>query len=215
MRRFAPRLAVLACSWLMVLAFAVPAAAAQGPVLAQQDSPDDAAPSSASDPLPIMFPHQEWSRRWLSGQANIISQWHPAFPCRTKGPNSLTPEAQDATSRVLTLFTGLRLSNTSELLCDIQESGGHGISEALGLGGITNLDVVRNTTLSKSPYVARLMWHQIIPLSSGREAPTRTPLSLFGSLPERRFEFRFGKFSMADFFDLNDYGSDTNFQFMN
>jgi carbohydrate-selective porin OprB len=31
----------------------------------------------------------------------------------------------------------------------------------------------------------------------------------------RRLEVRFGKFSMADFFDLNGYGSDTNFQFMN
>jgi high affinity Mn2+ porin len=215
MRRFVPRLAVLSSSWLIVFAFAVPAAVAQDPILVQQDSPDNAPPSQASEPLPIMFPHQEWSRLWLSGQANIISQWHPAFHSPYQGPNSLTPEAQDATSRVLTLFTGLRLSNTSEVLCDIQEAGGHGISEALGLGGITNLDVVRNTSLSKSPYVARLMWHQIIPLSSEWEASSRTPLSLFSSLPERRLEFRFGKFSMVDFFDLNDYGSDTNFQFMN
>ncbi|HMD06932.1 MAG TPA: carbohydrate porin [Candidatus Acidoferrum sp.] len=215
MRRFAPRLAFPAFAWLMAFAFGVPAAVAQDSVPAQQNPPGDAAPSPTSDPFPIMFPHQEWSWLWLSGQANIISQWHPAFHSPYQGPNSLTPGAQDATSRVLTLFTGLRLSNTSELLCDIQEAGGHGISEALGLGGITNLDVVRNTSLSKSPYVARLMWHQIIPLSSGREGSSRTPLSLFSSLPERRFEFRFGKFSMVDFFDLNDYGSDTNFQFMN
>jgi high affinity Mn2+ porin len=101
------------------------------------------------------------------------------------------------------------------LLCDVQESGGHGIGEALGLAGITNLDVVRNTTLSKTPYVARLMWHQIIPLGNKNTGAERTPYSLFSELPERRLELRFGKFSMVDFFDLNSYGSDTNFQFMN
>jgi high affinity Mn2+ porin len=214
-RRLPRHRTILAWTCLISFVFAVPEAPAQDPAPAQQNTPADAESAPSSDPLPIMFPHPEMDRLWLSGQVNIISQWHPAFRSPYQGPNSLTPEAQDASSRVLTLFTGLRLSNTGELLCDIQEAGGHGISEALGLGGITNLDVVRNTTLSKAPYVARLMWHQIIPLSSGREASSRTPLSLFSSLPERRLDFRFGKFSMVDFFDLNTFGSDTNLQFMN
>jgi carbohydrate-selective porin OprB len=74
---------------------------------------------------------------------------------------------------------------------------------------------VRNPTLSKAPYVARLMWHQIISLSSEDADSTRTPFSLFSRLPVRRLEIRFGKFSMADFFDYNNYGTDSNFQFMN
>jgi high affinity Mn2+ porin len=215
MRRFTPLLAVLACSWLTALAFGVPAGVAQDNVLAQPNPPDDAAPSPASDPLPIMFPHQEWSRLWLSGQANVISQWHPAFPSPYQGPHSLTPEAQDATSHVFTLFTGLRLSGTTELLCDVQETGGHGISEALGLAGFTNLDVVRNPSLGKAPYIARLMVHQIIPLGHAKQPADQTPYSLFRELPERRIEVRFGKFSLADFFDVNTYGTDSNFQFMN
>jgi carbohydrate-selective porin OprB len=152
---------------------------------------------------------------WLSGQANFISQWHPAFHSPYQGKNSLSPQAQDATSRVLTLFTGLRLTGTTEFLCDVQETGGHGLGEALGVAGFFNLDVVRNPTLSKAPYVARLMWHQIIPLASKKIVAERNPYSLFRALPERRLEIRFGKFSLADFFDLNTYGSDTNFQFMN
>jgi high affinity Mn2+ porin len=75
--------------------------------------------------------------------------------------------------------------------------------------------VVRSPLWSKAPYVARLMWQQIIPLSTKSAASARTPLSLFSTLPVRRLELRFGKFSMADFFDLNSYGSDANFQFMN
>jgi hypothetical protein len=179
-----------------------------------QTAPAPADDSSSSDPA-TLFPHSESSRFWISGQANFISQWHPAFHSPYQGPNSLSPEAQDATSRVLTLLTGVEVSSTTEFLLDIQETGGHGIGEALGLAGFTNLDVVRNPTLSKTPYVARLMWHQIIPLSSENRAAERTPLSLFTQLPVRRLEIRFGKFSLVDFFDLNTYGSDSNFQFMN
>jgi high affinity Mn2+ porin len=215
MRRFIPRLVVLAFGGLIAFAFGMPPAVAQESALAHQDSPDNAAPSPPSDPLPIMFPHQEWSRLWLSGQANIISQWHPAFPSPYQGPHSLTPEAQDATSHVFTLITGLRFSSTTELLCDVQETGGHGIGEALGLAGFTNLDVVRNPSLGKAPYIARLMIHQIIPLGHANKPSDRTPFSLFRELPVRRIEVRFGKFSMADFFDVNSYGADSNFQFMN
>ncbi len=170
--------------------------------------------SSQKDP-DVMFSHFESNRIWLSGQANFISQWHPAFHSPYQGPNSLSPEAQDATSRVLTLFTGLRLGNWSEVLLDVQETGGHGIGEALGIAGFTNLDVVRNPTLTKAPYVARFMWHQIIPLSHEVAHTERNPLSLFPVLPDRRIEIRFGKMSLVDFFDLNTYGTDSNFQFMN
>ncbi len=162
-----------------------------------------------------MFPHPETGRLWISGQANFVSQWHPVFRSPYQGPNSLTPEAQDASSRVLTLYTGFRISHTAELLCDVQETGGHGIGEALGLAGFTNLDVVRNPLLSKAPYLARLMWHQIIPLTHAKAPSERTPLSLFRELPERRLEIRFGKLSLVDFFDANTYGTDSNFQFMN
>ena len=92
---------------------------------------------------------------------------------------------------------------------------GHGLSEALGVAGFFNLDVVRNPLLSKAPYVARLMWHQVIALSGKKVVAERGPYSLFRELPERRLEVRFGKFSLVDFFDLNSYGTDSSLQFMN
>ena len=76
--------------------------------------------------------------------------------------------------------------------------------------------MVRNPSLGKAPYVARLMWHQIIPIGHARIANDgRGPYSLFSEIPERRIEIRFGKMSLADFFDLNTYGTDSNLQFMN
>jgi high affinity Mn2+ porin len=206
---------LFAVVWLSLLAASPEVRAQNAPVPSAPKASDAPAETADADPMPAMFAHPETDRLWLSGQANWISQWHPAFYSPYQGRNSLTPEAQDATSRVLTLFTGLRLTGTTELLCDVQETGGHGIGEALGLAGATNLDVVRNPLLSKAPYIARLMWHQIIPLSREKAASARTPYSLFSTLPVRRMEIRFGKFSMADFLDLNTYGSDQTFQFMN
>ena len=201
----------LAVALASLLVLVAPILRAQEP--SESSVPTDPAPEA--DPIPTMFPHPESDRWWISGQANFISQWHPAFDSPYQGRNSLPPQAQDATSHVFTLYTGLRLTSNSELLCDVQETGGHGIGEALGLAGFTNLDVVRNPTLSKAPYIARLMWHQIIPLSSEDAPSVRTPYSLFSSLPVRRLEIRLGKFGLADFFDLNSYGTDSNFQFMN
>jgi high affinity Mn2+ porin len=188
------------------------------PVASAQEAPESPTPVDlAPDPDPplVLFPHPETDRLWISGQANFISQWHPAFHSPYQGRNSLTPEAQDATSRLLTLYTGVRLTKSAELLCDVQEAGGHGIGEALGVAGFTNLDVVRNPSLSKAPYIARLVWHQVIPLGAKRIIAQRTPFSLFSDLPQRRLEIRFGKLTLGDFFDLNTYGADSNFQFMN
>jgi high affinity Mn2+ porin len=154
-------------------------------------------------------------RFWLSGQANFIEQFHTPFHARYSGPNSLQATGENALSRVLTLYTGVRLTRSLELLCDIESTAGRGISDALGIAGFTNLDVVRNPTLGAAPYFARLMLHGTIALSSERTEATRTPLSLASSVPARRLEVRFGKLSTADFFDVNSIGSDSHLQFMN
>lgn len=215
MRRFKIQFVLPICAMLGAFSIGAVELRAQDSPRVQEQAPQAPDSTADPDPVPAMFSHPESDRWWISGQANWISQWHPSFHSPYQGVNSLPPQAQDATSRVLTLFTGLRLNGTSELLCDVQESAGHGIGEALGLAGETNLDVVRNPTLSKAPYVARVMWHQIIPLSRETATSVRTPFSLFSTLPARRLELRFGKFGIADFFDVNTYGSDSTLQFMN
>jgi high affinity Mn2+ porin len=198
--------------------FCVPFLRAQEPPTIGNPEVPEADPASVmptDESVTTMFPHAEWDKLWISGQANFISQWHPKFYSPYQGKNSLSPEAQDATSRVLTLFTGWKPTQNTELLCDVQETGGNGLGQALGVAGFFNLDVVRNPTLSKAPYMARLMIHRIIPLGGKMNPAERNPYSLFRELPERRLELRFGKMSLADFFDLNSYGTDSNFQFMN
>jgi high affinity Mn2+ porin len=172
------------------------------------DPPADAGPEA-------MFPHSKDTRFWLSGQANFIFQTHPEFHALYSGRNSLSPHYEKATSRVMTLYTGVRLNNSTELLLDIEEAGGSALSTGLGLAGNTDLDIVRNPLLSKTPYLGRGMIHKVFALSTDKIENTRTYLSLFDELPRRRLEIRFGKFSLPDFFDINSVGSDTHLQFIN
>ena len=74
---------------------------------------------------------------------------------------------------------------------------------------------MRNPSLNKAPYLARRIIHKVFALSKDKVDNERTFLSLFKELPCRRLEFRFGKFSPADFLDQNSVGSDTHFQFNN
>jgi len=178
-------------------------------------SPTAPDPSSEDAGTKSMFPHFKSTRYWLSGQANFIFQTHPPFSALYSGTHSLGPNYEKATSRVLTLYTGVRLNNSTELLVDIEEAGGEALSLGFGLAGNTNLDIVRNPALSKAPYLGRGMIHKVFALSKDKVENERNPFSLFDELPRRRLEVRFGKFSMPDFFDNNSVGSDTHLQFTN
>jgi high affinity Mn2+ porin len=187
---------------------------------ASGDTPPESGPAPAatepeSSDVLTLFPHSETSRYWISGQANIVLQWHGRFPAAYSGTNSFKPAPENTTSKVYTLFLGYELTHTTEIFLDVESAGGHGLSNALGLAGFTNLDVVRNPSLGDVPYLARLMVRQIIRLSKERVTVERGPLALATSLPARRLEFRLGKFTIPDFFDENTYGTDSHLQFLN
>src|SRR5579862_8976125 len=156
----------------------------------QAPSPPDSGESpqskdGASDPVQTIFPHFKDTRFWLSGQANFIFQTHPPFHADYSGKNSLDPNYEKATSRVMTLYTGVRLNNSTEILVDIEEAGGAALSTGLGLAGFTNLDIVRNPSLSKAPYLARAMIHKVFAFSNDKVENERNALSLFEELPRR------------------------------
>ncbi len=183
--------------------------------------------NDSNSDAPAMLPHFQSTRFWLSGQANFIFQALPGFHADYSGAHSLGPDYEKATSRVMTLYTGVRFFNSFEVLVDIEEAGGAALSQGFGLAGNTDLDIVRNPALSKAPYLGRAMIHKVFALSSNKNNDKdnnndkktikneRTFLSLFDELPARRLEVRVGKFSMPDFFDLNSVGSDTHLQFIN
>jgi len=208
---------------LVVLGFDSPAAWAQSQSVSSSTqtagpaapNADDPASAVASDDPQSMLPHFKSTRFWISGQANFIFQAHPDFHASYNGPHSLSPDYEKATSRVLTLYTGVRLNYSTEILVDIEEAGGAALTQGFGLAGNTDLDIVRNPSLSKAPYLGRGIIHKVFALSKDKVENQRSFLSLFDELPRRRVEIRVGKFSMPDFFDINSVGSDTHLQFMN
>jgi len=184
----------------------------------QQTGADTADQTTAlqADQEPLtLFPHSDTSRYWISGQANIVFQWHPSFPAAYSGPHSFRSTAESATSKVYTLYLGYEITPATFVYVDGESASGTGLSSAYGLAGFTNLDVVRNPSLGAAPYLARLMVEHIFSLSSKRVEAERDELHLATSLPVRRIDVRIGKFGLPDFIDLNSWGSDSHLQFLN
>ncbi|MDB4956578.1 MAG: Carbohydrate-selective porin [Myxococcales bacterium] len=160
----------------------------------------------------VRHPAERW---WLSGQLNVIAQAQPGFHSPYSGENSLQSSNHLAVSFVATVYAALEITPTTALMVAGESAGGDGLSSALGLGGFTNLDVVRNPTLGPKPYVGRVLVDQIIPLSAETVLVERIPFDVLRRLPVRRIEIRAGKLSTVDLFDLNSSGSDSHRQFMN
>jgi hypothetical protein len=177
------------------------------------------APECPEPSAPTTFAHSERSRFFAAGQANIIFQAHGPFHSPYEGPNSMLSRGEYKTSLVGTLFLGAELRtdprNHTEVIYDEESAGGRGISEAVGLGGFTNLDVVRNPNLGPVPYMARVQVHETFGFTDKMIEADRGPFSLAIKVPERRLELRVGKMGLPDFFDLNSVGSDSHLQFMN
>jgi hypothetical protein len=184
----------------------------------QPSSADQNNPQPGPPPLTV-FPHPDSARYLVSGQVNIVFQGHPGFHSPYQGPSSMLPRGEYKVSMVGTLFLGLQLHHklryNTDAIYDEESSGGRGISEALGLAGFTNLDVVRNPQLGSTPYMARVQLHQTIGFTDKLVDAQRTQFSLATRVPERRLDLRAGRLSMPDVMDINGPGSDSHLQFLN
>jgi len=178
-----------------------------------------AAQESLNSARVSMAPHPAEARYWISGQANIIYQGRLPFHSLYEDVNSFRSSAEYKTSMVGTLYLGLRPTRSirynTDLIFDGELATGRGLSQALGVAGFTNLDVVRNPNLGPTPYVARYGFHQVIGLTDKTIEQQTGVFSFAPSVPERRFELRAGKMSVPDFFDCNGPASDSHLQFMN
>src|SRR4051794_33143302 len=170
------RSAVLACALLFV------------PALAHADDP--------KDDDTFLVDHPSDAKWWLSAQGNSITQLQPGFHSPYQGTHSFGPDDNAAISFVGTVFGGYEITSTTSVIVTGESAGGGGLSDALGIAGFTNLDVVRNPTLGPTPYVGRAFIDQIIPLGdTARVAAVRGPLRIFHRVPVRRLEIKAGKVS--------------------
>jgi high affinity Mn2+ porin len=170
-------------------------------------------------PITAMFSREDSNTWWLSGQANIIFQGRLPFHSLYQGKNSFRNSAEYKTSMVGTVYTAWRPTHSirynNDLIFDIEAAEGRGLSEAFGLAGFTNLDVVRNPNLGRIPYIARYQIHQVFGFTNKTTGQEPGFFALAPSVPLRRVEFRIGKLTLPDFFDVNGPGGDSHLQFMN
>ena len=193
-----------------------------GFALPRQES-SAAAQTPDSQPLdessPTMFPHPQTARWVISGQANIILQAHGPFHSPYEGTNSLLGRGEYKTSLLGTIYTGFELNRNprfaTDAILDIEAAGGRGVSEALGLAGFSNLDVVRNPNLGSKPYLAQYMVHQVLGFTDELGDSQRSTTSLQPRLPVHRLELFIGRMGLPDFFDTNAVGTDSHLQFLN
>jgi hypothetical protein len=186
-------------------------------------APPQAAPAAAAAPAedesPTMFRHSDRTRWFLAGQANIVFQAHGPFHSPYQGSNSFLPRGEYKTSLLGTVYAGYQVSANpryaTDGIFDYEAADGRGDSEALGIAGFTNLDVVRNPNLGKLPYMSQYMVHQVVGLTGELVDSERSPVSLATKLPTRRLEFWVGRMGLPDFLDVNTVGSDSHLQFLN
>jgi high affinity Mn2+ porin len=165
-------------------------------------------------------PEPAWAPQLLGMQATIIYQNMPAFSSPYEGPNSLTFENGEGHGHTETygVYLGSQIVPSLQAYLDIEQARGNGISRAVGLGGITDGDVIRqgSSDLGTEPYIARFYLRYLIPLSQENDSvATHGMDQLPGNEPASRVEVKLGKMAATDDFDLNRYANNTRTQFMN
>ena len=155
----------------------------------------------------------------MSGQANIIFQAHGPFHSPYEDTNSLLGRGEYKASLLGTVYLGFEVNRNpryaTDAVFDVESAGGRGISEALGLAGFTNLDVVRNPSLGSLPYLSQYMVHQVIGFTDEMVDAERSTVSLQTKVPVRRLDLHVGRMGLPDFFDGNSVGTDSHLQFLN
>jgi len=158
-----------------------------------------------------------WFPRVLGAQATVIDQGVLPFRSPYRDANSFKANGDNQISQTYGLYFGSQATRRLQLYFDVEMFKGDGISNATGLGGLTNGDVIRSGSidLPKDPYVARGYLNYVVPLSSEITPIERGMDQIPGEQPTRRVEFKLGRFAVNDDFDKNRYANSTRTQFMN
>jgi len=153
-------------------------------------------------------------RAALRFQATVATQTHPAFGAPYTGRNSLSPDAESATSVVMDLFAGVRMWRGAELYFQPELAGGRGLSSTLGVAAFPSGEVYRVGDPAPSVIPARLFLRQVIGLGGGEQDVQAGPLQLAGKRERDALTLTIGKVAVPDFFDNVPVSNDPHTRFM-
>ncbi|MBS0589087.1 MAG: carbohydrate porin [Proteobacteria bacterium] len=153
----------------------------------------------------------------LGAQYTFIDQHQDALRSPYSSPLSLRANGDTARSHTFGAYFGVQLPWHLQFYLDAEMFKGAGVSNATGMAGLTNGDVIRSGTvdLGKRPYVARRVLRYTLPLSEETTAVDAAQDQLPGLEYGNRIEVKVGKFAASDDFDKNRYANSTRTQFMN
>ena len=156
------------------------------------------------------------SRATFHFQGTTITQYHGAFAAAYSGNNSLSPNAEEATSITSTLFVGVRLWHGASVYFNPELAGGNGLSSVTGIAGFPNGETPRIGSPAPIITIARGYLQQSFALSNaGNEHVADGQNQLAMDVPRDRFTVTIGKYALSDFFDNNSYSHDPRGQFQN
>jgi high affinity Mn2+ porin len=150
----------------------------------------------------------------LHYQATVATQYHPGFPAKYSGTNSLIPGSESATSVVMDLFSGMRLWPGAEAYLQPELSGGRGLSSTLGVAAFPSGEVYRVGNPTPSVSLARLFLRQVVGLGGGRTTQEPGPNQLGGSRDRDALTLTVGKVAIPDFVDGVPISNDPHTHFM-
>lgn len=155
--------------------------------------------------------------RLLGAQYTFVDQHQDALRSPYSGPLSLRANGDTRASHTFGAYFGMQLPWHLQFYLDAEMFKGAGVSNATGMAGLTNGDVIRSGTanLGKRPYIARRVLRYTLPLGEETEDVEAAQGQLAGKEYSSRIEVKLGKLAVSDDFDKNRYANSTRTQFMN
>jgi high affinity Mn2+ porin len=155
------------------------------------------------------------SRFNLHFQTTYIYQFKPSFHSPYEGENSLTGEKEKENSITATLFAGLGLWRGAAVYVNPEVAGGSGLSGALGMAGSSNGETFRVGSPSPTFYWGRYFLQQTFNFGKEKILLDDEANQLSSYTSPSYLNLYFGKFSLGDLFDNNEYSNSPRTQFMN
>ena len=163
-------------------------------------------PAGPSSHLPML----------LAAQYTYVLQHQDAFHAPYSGPLSLDPGGDTQPTNTLGAYLGWAPLTPVQFYLDFEKFMGAGVSNATGLAGLTNGDVVREgaTGIKKEFYIARSYARFLLPLGGQYTGVDRGQDQIPGAEPERRLELKVGRVAVTDDFDQNRYADAARTEFL-
>lgn len=165
------------------------------------------------------YEHETWN---AYGQVTWISSFKAPFhaPYTYIGQHgqtfSLTPSFEHSFTGSATLYVGLKLWDGGAVYYVPEVIAERPLSQLRGIGGsIQNFELQKGGTETPQIYRARAYFDQVFNLGGKPVRLASDPMQLEMNVTSRRLVLHVGNFTILDFFDKNEFSSDTRQQYFN